>query len=87
MPARSASARVSVIAAVSFAAKIVREVGGFTAEADDPLMIGQVQVTGYGDPDEAAAKLLAHKEQLLELAHSFHPAMVKRGSMSARKDG
>ncbi len=69
----------SVIAAVSFAAKIVREGGGFTAEADDPLMLGQVQVTGYGDPTEASEKLLAQKEQLLELANSFHPAMVKRG--------
>src|SRR5579862_6286912 len=29
----------SVVAAVSFAAKIVREAGGFSAEADDSLMI------------------------------------------------
>ena len=49
----------SVVAAVSFAAKIVREAGGFTAEADDPLMIGQVQVTRYGDPTSAAEKILA----------------------------
>ena len=35
----------SVVAAVSFAAKIVREGGGFVAEADDPIMIGQVQLT------------------------------------------
>ncbi|MBL9039284.1 MAG: hydroxymethylglutaryl-CoA reductase, degradative [Archangium sp.] len=69
----------SVIAAVSFAAKIAREGGGFTAEADDPLMIGQVQVTRYGDPTEAAKKLIAHKEQLLALANSFHPSMLHRG--------
>ena len=69
----------SVIAAVSFAAKIVREGGGFTADADAPLMIGQVQVTRYGDPEAAKAKLLAHKEQLLAVANSFHPAMVARG--------
>jgi hydroxymethylglutaryl-CoA reductase len=69
----------SVIAAVSFAAKIARDCGGFTAEADDPVMIGQVQVTGYGDPTEASKKLLAHREQLLALANSFHPAMVARG--------
>ena len=30
----------SVVAAVSFAAKIVREAGGFIAEADDSMMIG-----------------------------------------------
>jgi hydroxymethylglutaryl-CoA reductase len=69
----------SVVAAVSFAAKIVRESGGFTAEADGSLMIGQVQVTRYGDPEQATQKILAHKEQLLALANSFHPAMVRRG--------
>jgi hydroxymethylglutaryl-CoA reductase len=69
----------SVVAAVSFAAKIVREAGGFTADSDDALMIGQVQVTRYGDPDVAKAKLLAHKEQILALANSFHPAMQRRG--------
>ncbi len=69
----------SVVAAVSFAAKIVREAGGFTADADDSLMIGQVQVTRFGDPEQAKAKLIAHKEQLLALANSFHPAMMKRG--------
>src|SRR5688572_2681496 len=53
----------SVVAAVSFAAKIVREAGGFIAEADDPLMIGQVQVTHYGDPTLATEKIAAHKEQ------------------------
>ncbi|MFZ5472261.1 MAG: hydroxymethylglutaryl-CoA reductase, degradative [Myxococcota bacterium] len=69
----------SVVAAVSFAAKIVREAGGFTAEADDSLMIGQVQVTRYGDPDEATRKILAVKEELIALANSFHPQMLRRG--------
>ncbi|MCP3140798.1 hydroxymethylglutaryl-CoA reductase, degradative [Pyxidicoccus xibeiensis] len=69
----------SVVAAVSFAAKIVREAGGFTAEADDSMMIGQVQVTRYGDPSVATERILAHKEQILALANSFHPSMVARG--------
>ncbi|HZI10552.1 MAG TPA: hydroxymethylglutaryl-CoA reductase, degradative, partial [Myxococcus sp.] len=69
----------SVVAAVSFAAKIVREAGGFTAEADDSMMIGQVQLSRYGDPTVATEKILAHKEQILALANSFHPAMVARG--------
>lgn len=69
----------SVVAAVSFAAKIAREGGGFNAEADDPIMIGQVQVTGYGDASEASKALVAHKEELLALANSFHPAMLARG--------
>ncbi len=69
----------SVVAAVSFAAKIVREGGGFLAEADDSTMIGQVQVTEYGDPTEATRKILESKDQILALANSFHPAMVRRG--------
>src|SRR5919106_960435 len=35
----------SVVAAVSAAAKIVREAGGLLAPADDSMMIGQGQVT------------------------------------------
>lgn len=69
----------SVIAAVSFAAKIVRESGGFFCDADQPLMIGQVQLTRYGDPAVAQQKLLAKKEELLALANSFHPSMLARG--------
>ncbi|HYO65463.1 MAG TPA: hydroxymethylglutaryl-CoA reductase, degradative [Archangium sp.] len=69
----------SVVAAVSFASKIVREAGGFSAEADDPIMIGQVQLTRYGDPTEATKRIIAAKEALLALANSFHPSMVKRG--------
>lgn len=69
----------SVVAAVSFAAKIVRESGGFTADADDSLMIGQIQVTDYGDPTVASQQILDHREQILALANSFHPAMVRRG--------
>jgi hydroxymethylglutaryl-CoA reductase len=69
----------SVIAAVSFAAKIVRESGGFFCDADQPLMIGQVQLTRYGDPKVAQQKLLAKKEEILALANSFHPSMTARG--------
>src|SRR2546423_5671716 len=52
----------SVIAAVSLAAKIARDGGGFTADADAPRMIGQGEVPhptappaarGWGLPDRA----------------------------------
>lgn len=69
----------SVVAAVSFASKIVREAGGFTAEADEPIMIGQVQITRYGDPTEAIRKIQANKEALLALANSMHPSLLRRG--------
>jgi hydroxymethylglutaryl-CoA reductase len=69
----------SVVAAVSFAAKIVREAGGFSADSDESVMVGQVQVTGYGDPTLATEKILAAREEILALANSFHPSMVRRG--------
>ncbi|RKG81418.1 hydroxymethylglutaryl-CoA reductase, degradative [Corallococcus exercitus] len=69
----------SVVAAVSFASKIVREAGGFVAEADESMMIGQVQVSNYGDAGIARERILDAKEQILALANSFHPAMVARG--------
>jgi hydroxymethylglutaryl-CoA reductase len=69
----------SVVAAVSFAAKIAREGGGFTASCDDSLMIAQVQVTHYGNLESARQALLDSKEEILALANSFHPQMVRRG--------
>jgi hydroxymethylglutaryl-CoA reductase len=69
----------SVVAALSLAGKIVRETGGFTAEADPPTMIGQVQVAGYGEPKLATEHILAAKERILALANSFHPEMMRRG--------
>jgi hydroxymethylglutaryl-CoA reductase len=69
----------SVVAAVSFAAKIVRESGGFTAEADRQVMISQVQVTQYGELETAKRALHEAKEDLLALANSFHPTLIERG--------
>lgn len=60
----------SVIAAVSKAAKISKVKGGFTAEADDSLMIGQVQVVGLGSVKHAKAKILGSKRELLSIANS-----------------
>jgi hydroxymethylglutaryl-CoA reductase len=69
----------SVIAALSLAGKIVREAGGFSAEADPPIMIGQVQVTDYGDPGVATARIRTAKRRILALANRFHPGMTRRG--------
>ncbi|MGC4117707.1 MAG: hydroxymethylglutaryl-CoA reductase, degradative [Myxococcales bacterium] len=69
----------SVVAAVSFAAKLAREAGGFTAETDAPVMISQIQLTGYGDPERARTAILGAKEQILALANSFDPVLVRLG--------
>src|SRR5919197_5103998 len=55
----------SVIAAASKAAKIAKAKGGFVAEADDSLMIGQVQVVGIASVKAAIQKVLKSKKQLL----------------------
>lgn len=69
----------SIVAAVSHTARIVRDAGGFQVEADPPLMIGQVQIVGCPDPHAAEHALRAHRQELLDLANSFHPSMVERG--------
>src|SRR6202171_4683471 len=69
----------SVIAAVSLAAKIAREGGGFTAGADEPRMIGQVQVTELANPEAARKAILREKEAILASANALHPAMKLRG--------
>lgn len=69
----------SVVAAASHAAKLVREGGGFTAEANDSLMIGQIQVVGLADPDEAGDKLLAARRVLLSVANEQDPMLVQLG--------
>src|SRR5690242_5241737 len=61
----------SVIAAASKAAKIAKTKGGFTAEAEKSLMIGQVQVVLLSNSIRSGKrKVLAHKKELLAIANS-----------------
>ena len=69
----------SVVAAVSNMARTVRKAGGFTAEADDSLMIGQVQILGAPDPVAAVETLRASEQRILEQADAVHPNMKRRG--------
>ncbi len=69
----------SIIAAVSSAALLVRTSGGFTSVADEPLLIGQVQVLDVADPDAATDRIRGAKQRILDLANSTHPNMVARG--------
>ncbi|MDQ5859595.1 MAG: hydroxymethylglutaryl-CoA reductase, degradative [Thermoproteota archaeon] len=66
----------SVIAAVSKAAKIAKVKEGFIAEADDSLMIGQVQVVRLGSVKYATTKILRNKSQLLAIANSKSRSVV-----------
>lgn len=61
----------SVIAATSKAAKIARLAGGFHAEADDSLMIGQIQVIPNGKSYEAiSAEILKKTDEFHRIAGS-----------------
>ncbi|NNF17652.1 MAG: hydroxymethylglutaryl-CoA reductase, degradative [Gammaproteobacteria bacterium] len=69
----------SIVAALSSAAKTARESGGFETSSTDPILIGQVQVVGVSHIQNARAKLLQNKEEIINLANSMHPNMVARG--------
>ena len=69
----------SVVAGLSYAAKLARKGGGFLAEADDPLMIGQVQLLDVTDLEAAAQAILAAKEEIFALANARHPTIVALG--------
>lgn len=69
----------SVVASASYIAKIVREAGGFTTEATDRVMIGQIQVVGCPDMHAAKDAILKEKETLIEDANAAYPSLVARG--------
>ena len=69
----------SVIAASSKAAKIAKIKGGFTAEADRSLMIGQVQLVSLPTSLKASKeKILGNKEDLLNLANSKSKSVIAK---------
>ena len=51
------------MAAVSHAARIVRDAGGFKCDSDASVMIGQVQVLRVEDPHAAKAALLENRDR------------------------
>jgi hydroxymethylglutaryl-CoA reductase len=83
----------SVIAACSNAAKIVRGSGGFHSSAQEPILVGQIQVLfeQVDNLDEESARLaiehlrsshqriMEARAELLQLANEPHPRLVERG--------
>lgn len=69
----------SVVAAVSNMARLVRDSGGFQADADAAIMIGQIQVCDLPDIDAAAAAVMAEEADLMARAAAIHPRLVARG--------
>ncbi|NLE75893.1 MAG: 3-hydroxy-3-methylglutaryl-CoA reductase, partial [Chloroflexi bacterium] len=66
----------SVVAGASFAARLVREGGGFFTSSSEPVMIGQMQVLDLPDPAYARAQVLRNKDRLLDLANQTDPLVV-----------
>lgn len=69
----------SVVAGASFMAKLARAGGGFTAEADPPEMIGQMQLLDIADLSAARQALLEHRPRLLDEAARIDPVLQKLG--------
>jgi len=69
----------SVVAAASNSARIARKKGGFHATSDDPVMIGQIQLTDVEDPSMSRIKILEAKGDIIEKANDQDPLLVKLG--------
>ncbi len=69
----------SVIAGASFMARLAAAGGGFRAEADPPLMIGQMQLLALPDCAAAARKILEQKGRLLAEAAGVDPLLNRLG--------
>ena len=69
----------SVVAAASYASKIIKRAGGFTAQVHERQMIGQVALYHVADSEQAQEKIVSKKAELLELANQAYPSIVKRG--------
>jgi len=69
----------SVIAAASYAAKMVRDGGGFHTSSTPPIMIGQIQTVGIRDPYAARMMVIHAKEEILKKANDQDPVLVNAG--------
>lgn len=66
----------SVVAAASNAAKLS---SGFTTSADEPIMIGLIQVVKCPNATDSLIKILSKKKELLEEIAKIDPVLVKFG--------
>lgn len=69
----------SIVAGASYAAKLVRDGGGFQASSTLPLMIGQVQLVHVADPHRAHHDILARREAILALANRQSSSLAALG--------
>jgi hydroxymethylglutaryl-CoA reductase len=69
----------SIVAGVSYAAKLARSGGGFITTADDPVMIGQIQVLDVDNVYAAAGRIWEARTDLLAEANTVDQVLVDLG--------
>jgi len=69
----------SIVAALSDAARLARETGGFESRCDESLLAGQIHVSELADIGTAESALRASTDELLQRANEVHPRLVARG--------
>jgi hydroxymethylglutaryl-CoA reductase len=74
----------SIVAGASYMAKVARQGGGFTASTSEPEMIGQIQILQVEDPEAAITTLEQNEHELLQIADSADPLLVRLGGGARR---
>jgi len=69
----------SVVAAASYAAKMVRDGGGFFTSSTQPIMVGQIQVVGVKDPYAGKMRVIQSKDEILKKANDQDPVLLSAG--------
>lgn len=69
----------SVVAACSYAGKLIAKSGGFSTEILDRKMIGEVALFDIDNFEKAEKIILKNKQKILQLANNSHPSIVVRG--------
>ncbi|MGE5187976.1 MAG: hydroxymethylglutaryl-CoA reductase, degradative [Betaproteobacteria bacterium] len=69
----------SVVAAASYAAKMVRDGGGFHTSSTSPVMTGQIQIVNIKDPYAARLRIFQAKEEILKKANDQDPLLNSVG--------
>ena len=69
----------SVIAAASNAARMARAGGGFVAEADESVMIAQVELREVADPAAATVAITGARQEILLAADAALPQLTRFG--------
>jgi len=69
----------SVVAAASNAAKLARPAGGFIAEVDEPIMIGQIQLKNLKNIGKAKKIIASKQSAIRKLVNRDDSTLVKMG--------